>query len=434
MKAMLTLFPGRVQCDEKKQHNKLLAILGSFCFFLSAIEYIIPKPLPFLRIGLANLPLLLALDFFRPKDFFLLTLLKVIGHGIIGGTLFSYIFLFSFVSSFSSAAIMLFLHRLAGKKILGFAGLGCAGAMVSNYSQLFLAKFIIFGDALRYIMPPFLASGFITGIALGIICELFCRYSLWYSSCMGKASSESMQNASKEADFLNKKKCYDTLPNFSSKKKASPFYLRQSQRWNNFFNAQELFIAGMIMTAIFLFTGQLENRILLLLFFFVLFIFSGKKMNILLVLTMMSVIVFFNMLLPYGKVLAVIGPLSITQGSLFSGINKALSLEALVIMSRTFVSGGLRLPGKIGFLLGEALAMLELLREKKGKIQKGRIIAGIDAIFMEMEGLNENTSCNAEFCKEKKPQASHVKSITVLCAIIILAAAIAFFPFPSFFK
>ncbi|MCL2128626.1 MAG: Gx transporter family protein, partial [Treponema sp.] len=175
---MLTPQPGR-------ERDRSLALLGGLCLFLSAIEYLIPRPLPFMRIGLANLPLLLALDIFGPKDFFLLALLKVLGQGIIGGALFSYVFLFSLAGTFASASVMYLLRRLLGKKHLGFTGLGCAGAMASNGVQLVLARYFIFGPALRFIVPPFLASGFVTGAALGLFCEYFSRHSLWYAKHAG---------------------------------------------------------------------------------------------------------------------------------------------------------------------------------------------------------------------------------------------------------
>ena len=53
----------------KPEIRKTIAILGAFCLFLSAIEYMIPKPMPFMRIGLTNVPLLLALDIFPFPEF-----------------------------------------------------------------------------------------------------------------------------------------------------------------------------------------------------------------------------------------------------------------------------------------------------------------------------------------------------------------------------
>jgi heptaprenyl diphosphate synthase len=163
------------------QVRKNLALLGAFCLFLSVIEYMIPKPLPFLRIGLANLPLMLALDIFPLRSFLVLVCIKVFGQALITGTLFSYIFLFSLTGTFLSALLMYFLRRVSGRERLTFIGTGTAGAVVSNLSQLALAHVFIFGENVRYITPPFLAAGLVTGIVLGVFCEAFTQKSKWYS-------------------------------------------------------------------------------------------------------------------------------------------------------------------------------------------------------------------------------------------------------------
>jgi heptaprenyl diphosphate synthase len=166
---MSTLSPG----------NKNLALLGACCFFLSALQYMIPKPLPFLRIGLANLPLMLALDIFSFRYLLVLVLLKVFGQALITGTLFSYVFLFSLTGTLFSALLM-YLLRMIFKRGITFIGIGTAGAFVSNSAQLALAYLFIFKENTRYIAPWFLAAGLVTGIALGIFCEIFIRKSQWY--------------------------------------------------------------------------------------------------------------------------------------------------------------------------------------------------------------------------------------------------------------
>jgi len=163
----------------KNDLNRNIAMLGAFCLFLSAIEYMIPKPLPFLRIGLANLPLMLALGIFPLRSFLVLVCVKVFGQGLITGTLFSYVFLFSLTGTFLSALLMFFLRRMFTRNIT-FVGIGTAGAMVSNVSQLLLAQAFIFRENVRYIAPPFLIAGLVTGIALGVFCEIFTRRSQWY--------------------------------------------------------------------------------------------------------------------------------------------------------------------------------------------------------------------------------------------------------------
>ncbi|MDR2792167.1 MAG: Gx transporter family protein [Treponema sp.] len=159
---------------------KPIALLGALCLFLSSIEYMIPKPLPFMRIGIANLPLMLALDLCGWGDFFLLVLIKILGQALVTGTLFSYVFLFSLTGTVLSAFTMFFLRRLCGSRI-GFIGIGTAGAMLSNVSQLFLASFFVFGKSVVYITPPFLGAGFITGVSLGAFCEYFTGKSVWYA-------------------------------------------------------------------------------------------------------------------------------------------------------------------------------------------------------------------------------------------------------------
>jgi heptaprenyl diphosphate synthase len=74
---------------------------------------------------------------------------------------------------------MYLLRRLL-KQGITFIGIGTAGAVVSNSAQLALAYLFIFKENTRYITPWFLTAGFVTGIALGIFCEIFIRKSQWY--------------------------------------------------------------------------------------------------------------------------------------------------------------------------------------------------------------------------------------------------------------
>ena len=100
--------------DSPFKRNNLIAMLAATALFLSSIEYIIPKPLPFMRLGLANLPLLIGLETLAPLSFLLLVLLKVMGQTLIMGTLFSHIFILSFCGSFASALVMLLIKNIAG--------------------------------------------------------------------------------------------------------------------------------------------------------------------------------------------------------------------------------------------------------------------------------------------------------------------------------
>ena len=158
---------------------EFVALLAAFALFLSTVEYMIPKPVPFMRIGLANLPLLIGLGILNRREYVLLALLKVLGQGLITGTIFSYIALFSLGGTISSAFIMYVLF-IYGHRWVSLVGISMAGAMASNITQLQFSRLILFGEAARLIAPPFLIVGLVTSIILGIFAERFAMHSRWY--------------------------------------------------------------------------------------------------------------------------------------------------------------------------------------------------------------------------------------------------------------
>jgi len=152
--------------------------------FLSAIEYMIPKPIPFLRVGIANLPILVGLDLLPVPLLLLVVVLKVLGQGLVGGTLLSYVFLFSAAGSFSSALAMLAVRRLLGSRI-SLVGVGVTGALFGNAAQILLARVLIFGEGAWLIAPPFLAVGTVTAVLLGLFAERFSARSAWLARLRG---------------------------------------------------------------------------------------------------------------------------------------------------------------------------------------------------------------------------------------------------------
>ncbi len=165
-----------------RQENRLF-LLAALALFLAAAEYMIPRPLPFLRLGLANLPILIALAIFPPRQVLLLTLYKVIGQGLLHGTIFSYIFLFSFVGTFAGSLVMLATHHLFGKWV-GMVGISVLGAFLSNVVRLFLASQILFGPQVWIMAPPFLALGLASSLLLGLLAASFQQKSQWYHQAL----------------------------------------------------------------------------------------------------------------------------------------------------------------------------------------------------------------------------------------------------------
>jgi len=151
--------------------ERLVPLAAALCLFLSSIEYLIPKPLPFLRLGLSNLPLLLTLDLLPPGPFLLLLGLKAAGQGLVQGSLFSVTFLFSAAGTLAGGAIMYGARHLVGISVLG--------ALSSNLAQLALASLLVFGPYAWVIAPPFLAVGLATSTVLGFAAQRYARRSAW---------------------------------------------------------------------------------------------------------------------------------------------------------------------------------------------------------------------------------------------------------------
>jgi heptaprenyl diphosphate synthase len=170
------------------------------------------------------------------------------------------------------------------------------------------------------------------------------------------------------------------------------------------------------MALVFLFCNSFYGHIAQFLFFSLLVWFSGKKNNLFITFMIMAGIVIVNLLAPYGKVIAAIGPLRITDGSLFMGIEKALTLEALVMLSRACIKNDLKLPGTVGSLLGESFRMLAQMQENRDIIGHVRIVERIDRLMLKMESINTGDVVHGN------EQKRDIKSIVVLFTMVLLTA------------
>ena len=166
----------------------LVAFFGALSLFFATLEYLFPKPIPFFRLGLSNLPLLVSLGFFNFREQLLLLLLKVVGTGIVNGTLASHVFLFSSGATLASFIVMYGLYRLVPRRHLTLTGISLAGALASNAVQIALAMGIVYGSAAGVVAPWYFGLGTFTGLAMGWGAEAFIRHSKWYGRLRGRVS------------------------------------------------------------------------------------------------------------------------------------------------------------------------------------------------------------------------------------------------------
>ena len=105
---------------------------------------------------------------------------------------------------------------------------------------------------------------------------------------------------------------------------------------------------------------------------------------------------------PFGRILFQAGPVIIAEGSLFLGLQRAVTMSGLIMFSRLALLSVPRLPGKFGALLQECFVILEKMNviffggdkgtdknspELNTKIFSGGLIKKLDRLLLEASGV-----------------------------------------------
>ncbi len=140
-----------------------MGMLTALSLLLSYVETLLPSffTVPGIKLGLANTAVIFALYTLSPLDAFSISVMRVIISSVLFGNVLSLLY------SFSGAA-MSFLVMLALKKLkLPVSAVSITGGVVHNCTQLCVAFLVIRSTALEYYLPFLLASGALTGFAIG---------------------------------------------------------------------------------------------------------------------------------------------------------------------------------------------------------------------------------------------------------------------------
>ncbi|MDR2446397.1 MAG: hypothetical protein LBD58_03760 [Treponema sp.] len=153
--------------------------------------------------------------------------------------------------------------------------------------------------------------------------------------------------------------------------------------------SQALCIAGLLIMPSLLFNPNTFGRIAQFLLFWFFAAMLGKKNNMPTTFMVIAGVVLFNLIAPYGRVLASFGAFRITEGALLAGIHRAVTLEGLIMLSKASIQQDLRIPGVFGGLLGESLRIFAALAGQKRRISPKSLVADIDAILFEVSKTGE---------------------------------------------
>lgn len=151
-----------------KRRGGRLASFGVFvalALIFSYIETLIPFQIgiPGIKLGLANLVIVVALYRMSPGEAFALSVVRVIVAGFLFGNLMS--IFYSLAGGLLSLAVMWGLKHLKSVSILGVS---IAGGVCHNLGQLLAAAVVVETYSLVFYIPVLLVSGMVTGLVIGL--------------------------------------------------------------------------------------------------------------------------------------------------------------------------------------------------------------------------------------------------------------------------
>jgi heptaprenyl diphosphate synthase len=161
-----------IRTSEGRKRVYYAAFLSTLAIFLAIAESIIPKPLPWFRLGLANAVTLYAFSVLRPREVLLVVLSRTIASSLLLGTFLSVSFILSLTGVLASLAVMLLLYYGLGRWV-SLVGISIVGAVTSNAAQLFVVNALFVGSRLSMYLLPFL---FLFALVGGTVSGLFGRF------------------------------------------------------------------------------------------------------------------------------------------------------------------------------------------------------------------------------------------------------------------
>lgn len=151
----------------------LLSLYTALALIIFIVESALPAlaPLPFIKLGLANVVTLIVLVLYSPKDAFIVFILRIVLASVFAGQIVYMIY------SLCGGLLCFFADYLINKILKGkyIYITSIFGAIFHNIGQMTAAVFFMGTEVLPY-FPYMMISGIVTGLFTGILANLLvCR-------------------------------------------------------------------------------------------------------------------------------------------------------------------------------------------------------------------------------------------------------------------
>lgn len=149
--------------------SRKVASYGLFialAFIFSYVEHLIPMPfaLPGMKLGLANLVIIIAIYGIGLKEAFVLSMVRILLVGFAFRD--SSTLLFSFAGGILSWVLMAVFKK---SKLFSMVGVSIIGGIAHNVGQIIVAILYVKNTSLIYYLPLLMISGVVSGTLIGIL-------------------------------------------------------------------------------------------------------------------------------------------------------------------------------------------------------------------------------------------------------------------------
>lgn len=140
-------------------------VFSALALIFSYVETLIPIHfgVPGMKLGLANLVIVVALYKMKIRDAFFLSVVRVLLSGFLFGNYFSIIY--SLAGALLSLSVMTVLKRTDSFSVMGVS---IAGGVSHNIGQLLVAMLVVETLSIMYYVSVLLVAGLVTGLLIGI--------------------------------------------------------------------------------------------------------------------------------------------------------------------------------------------------------------------------------------------------------------------------
>lgn len=154
--------------NNKAKKIALFGMMVALAFTFSYFESLIPFnfSIPGVKLGLANLVVVIALYIMKPSEAFAIAIIRILLSGLTFGNVYS--LAYSLCGGILSFAVMYLVKRTK----LSVIGVSMLGGICHNIGQIIVAAIVMGTARIAYYLPVLLIAGLITGLLLGIISKL----------------------------------------------------------------------------------------------------------------------------------------------------------------------------------------------------------------------------------------------------------------------